>query len=297
MNTKLINNYTPTLPASRWAPIAKVVREAVRAFDRTEVEAVRYALTVMARFADWVHMRAAATLDSSMLHPAVIDVYTQYRATEVSPVVAERERKMLRALAGLSSGPETRPVSTVSTPERPYTGKEQTQIRFWAEVQPSVSRIRSCAAIALLGMGCGLTTSEMLQVRARDLHPLSTGGLGVAVTGTRERFVPALAQWEDLHEHIAAADADEFVIAPGATYRERATLMGIMKSSLGDIRPTPQRMRATWLVGHLDAGTHLTALMHAAGLTSTDSLKRFLPYAAELPEQAFLLALRQAVTA
>ncbi|MBC7680025.1 MAG: hypothetical protein H7233_13720, partial [Pseudorhodobacter sp.] len=39
---------------------------------------------------------------------------------------------------------------------------------------------------------------------------------------------------------------------------------------------SPQRMRATWLVRHLDAGVRVDALLTAAGLDSVTTLDRYL---------------------
>lgn len=57
--------------------------------------------------------------------------------------------------------------------------------------------------------------------------------------------------------------------------------------------PVPQRMRATWLVRHLDAGVRVDALLKAAGLDSLSVLDRYLPSVRPLPADDVLAALSE----
>ena len=288
----IIETYTPTLPATRWAAISSFVRASVRGYTGREPAAVRLALTYMSRFADWVAQTAAANLGPQALQPEVIDVYTVYRSLEVNPTTAQRERKVLRALAGIRPAPEQRPVTTVSIPERPYTETELTWLRNWATWQPGEQQRRNCIATLTLGVGCGLRSAEVLAAGKEHLRPLADGGLGVHVTNGRERTIPVMGEWADLLEQLWREAPEGLLVAPGAANRDRGTLTRVLKCSRGGFKPTPQRLRATWLDAHLRAGTRVDVLLAAAGLTSVDSLKRPLRHLEELPPAVALSALR-----
>ncbi|MET0887894.1 MAG: hypothetical protein ABWX92_15760 [Mycetocola sp.] len=295
-----LESFVPQLPSERWNPIASYVRHSVRGYAQTHSPELSYlAMMHMTMFADWIAFTGVADLDKTALSVEVIDAYTAHRSSEVQPVVAERERKVLRTLAGLAPVVEKRAVSTVSDPLAPYTQQEQSQLRDWAMWQGLPSRTLRCTAIAALGLGCGLTSEEMLHVRADDITTLSDGMLGVRVTDKRERTVPVLTEWNDELETVKA-EATGFVISPNAESRQSALLKDSIKESRGTIKPTAQRMRNTWLLTHIDNSVPLPVLMKAAGLTSPDSLRRLIAAHARVPapaEQLTLLRQAKAVAA
>ena len=59
-------------------------------------------------------------------------------------------------------------------------------------------------------------------------------------------------------------------------------------------KPNPKRLRSTWIVRHLNAGSPLPEFLAAAGLTSTSTLNRYLPYVTPTPG-AFELLTRSEV--
>lgn len=181
--------------------------------------AVRRALTYLSTFADWVLTTGVGPLDESVLVESAIDAFTAHRTTQVKPAVAERERKFLRALGGLPPAQEQRLVSTTATPSTPYTPAEQGAIRRWAESQPTADRRRTCGAIAALGLGCGLTTKEIMHVRRRDIVMLDDAMTGVDVTVGRTRTVPVIADWENALAVTRALPSSQFLVAPGASTR------------------------------------------------------------------------------
>jgi len=81
------------------------------------------------------------------------------------------------------------------------------------------------------------------------------------------------------------------LIAPTARDRKGA-MRSVLGSSVGEAKPTPARLRVTWLVAHLEAGTPLAALLPASGMTSTDSLRRAMSYVRPMSTERRLAALR-----
>lgn len=299
-NSSALDAFVPQLPADRWEPIQEFVRRSVHVYTLTHSPGLSYlAMMHMTMFADWVCFTGVTDLDETALSAAVIDAYTAHRSSEVRPVVAERERKVLRTLAGIAPTVEKRAISTVSDPGAPYTRTEQGQLRNWAMWQGLPARMLRCTAIAALGLGCGLTSAEMAHVRANDIVALEDGMLGVHVTHSRMRTVPVLAEWNDELESVRAGTTG-FIIAPHVDNRRSELLKVSIKDSRGALKPTVQRMRNTWLLTLIDNSVPLPVIMEAAGLTSPDSLRRLIAAHARVPsvtEQLTLLRQAKKVAA
>lgn len=295
-NDSYIASYTPLhLDFDVWAEMESFVRTTIRCRYSAgrRLRATEHALSILTSFAEWVLLTGVTELSDSCLKESVVNAYTTHRKNEVTAAVAERERKVLRTLAGLPNLVEKRTVATTATPSVPYSMLEQEEIRYWAHWQPNVHRLRVAKAIAALGLGCGLTSSEMAQVREKDLIELEDGLLGVWV---QNRVVPVLAEWNDELSSTRTGIPDEFLVSPRSTLRDKpATAASLALCGPGS--PSPQRMRATWLLAHVEASTNIFSLMAAAGISAPDFLRRLAAYASFTPasEQASAFRLAEEV--
>lgn len=287
---KVLTTYTPTMPAENWATIRNFVATTMRArfAEHRDSRAISNGLSTIAGFADWVAATGVGKLNATVLRADVIDAYAAFRRGEVNLAVAERERKALRTVAGLPNAPGARTASTNATEAVPYTRAEQGEIRRWSEGQFSDDASRSATAIAALGLGCGLSANELMRVCGRHLVVLDDGMMGVRVYG---RTVPVLAEWDDELRKLACGDPEQYLIRPARNRRDGKSCTDVIYE-LGDPRPSSQRMRATWLLAHVDAGTHIPTLIAASGLTSPDFLRRVLPFATVATEHARTRMLR-----
>ncbi|MGZ0711299.1 hypothetical protein ACWPKO_23525 (plasmid) [Coraliomargarita sp. W4R53] len=285
--------YNPLIPQDTWAEVMPFVIEAVsaRCGHMTKRGTDEYKRT-LAYFGDWVvQTRMVALVDA--LTPDVIDVYTEDRKQEVIPVMAERERKMLRELAGMPRSVERRTVSTSSEPERPYSEAELGMFQTWASHQRSEYQRIGCMAVFAFGVGCGLTASETLSIRGTDIFQVA----GVfAVRVPRDgRVVPSTDRWQHYLKRVAENAPSGIIVAPDASDRKSA-MRTVLRYSSGQCKPTPARLRVTWLVAHLEAGTPLAALLPASGMTSTDSLRRAMSFVRPMTAERSLAALRMQET-
>lgn len=288
-NLTLINSYHPNLDPAVWASMRSFVCDTVRdrfTVGRTVAD-TRRALIILTTFADWALFAGAGEL---LLRDDIIDAYITHRHLEADAAVTERERKLLRTLGGYENTREDRENSTSALPSTPLTEGEQEEVRVWMTTQPSAERRRQSTAIAALGLGAGLTSHEMMNVRGRDILTLGDGLAGIVLD---DRLVPVLADWND-ELTSCVCGLDDYVIAPRATVRTANTLRVVVRGSRGPVSPV-QRMRATWLLQHVNAGTPLNNLMLAAGLEDASFLRRLLPFAIELTGTAHVEALRLSV--
>lgn len=138
-----------------------------------------------------------------------------------------------------------------------------------------------------LGLGAGLTARQMSRVRGTDIRTDLRAGEGRMTVAVRDaeghvvRTVPVLAPFTPMLAGIARHAGD----APALTGRGQNTSRRVesirVAFSLRDphnLRPTPWRLRATWILVHLACGTPLPALLAAAGLTTTTAFDALLPY-------------------
>lgn len=284
------SHYNPMLGSATWTRVQPFVDETIaeRCADMSERQIDEHQRS-LAFFGDWIVQTGMVELHEA-LSEDIIDVYTVDRAKEIVPVMAERERKMLRRLAGMTPSVEKRAVSTASEPERPYSDDELATFRHWASYQRTDHQRAACMAIFALGVGCGLTSGEILTVRGRDLLDLD-GVLAVRVARDG-RIVPVVDRWEVCFAKVMADNPTEaLVVAPHATHRYGA-MQHVLRTSKGDVKPTAARLRMTWLVAHLEAGTPLAALLPASGMTSTDSLRRAMSFVRPIPADRSYEALR-----
>lgn len=281
--------YTPYIEPTSWKRIEPFVSQLIDTRCDGMNEQWRYAHThALTYFADWIFSTRMMALDDS-LRGDVIEIYAAERAREISPSVAGRERNMLRTLAGLLNAAPPGQVIGSSTPSAPYAPADLSELHSWAMHQRTDYLRRACLAIFTLCLGCGLRAGEALKLRGRDIITLADGiSLAVHVNG---RTVPVIARWNDelaaLKSLVPGAD---LAIAPHAKHRKDA--LAAILSSTKTLQPNPQRLRATWLISHVNAGTPLPTLLAAAGLTSLESIRRIFQYTTALPNAQAMDALR-----
>ncbi|MEO7836167.1 MAG: hypothetical protein ABIS21_00830 [Acidimicrobiales bacterium] len=130
--------------------------------------------------------------------------------------------------------------------------------------------------------------------RAAARQPVRTdverqdGGVVVRLGGARPRQVWVLDRYADAVA-AAAERCDEQFMLGGIKADRRSVTTGLLHSIAGDpALPAlePSRLRSTWLVSHLAAGTRLDVLMAAAGLASTTSLGDLVCFLDPLPAGA-----------
>ena len=281
--------YTPRfLDPDVWAEMSDFIRTTVerRYASGRSLRATEHALSILTSFAEWVLITGVTAISVKALNERIINAYTSHRKSEVEAPVAERERKLLRTLAGLPNTVEKRTVATTSTPSTPYSPLEQEEIRYWVHWQLTKHRSSVAAAIAALGLGCGLTSGEMAKVREKDIIELEDGLLGVTLEG---RTIPVLAEWNDELASTLTDEPSKYLISPRSVLRDKSAIATSLRIC-GPGSPSPQRMRATWLLAHVDASTNIFALMAAAGLSAPDFLRRLASFASFTPASSFRLS-------
>ena len=173
----------------------------------------------------------------------------------------------------------------------PYTPAELAQLSNDASHQTTEGRCRAARALIALGAGAGLDGRWCTRVRADDV--LIDGAVLLRVGDPVARVVPVLARWEsDILELAATAD-NEFLVGGYSTSRNRASaLTASFEVPPGHPKLSCARLRSTWLLWHLTAGTRLPELAVAAGLRGVTVLSDLLADVPPMDERDAISMLR-----
>lgn len=289
--------YTPVMRADYWAVIAPFVRDAVRRAAPNTTYSEKQLYPVTARVALWAWQTASLPLEVEVVFsPAVIDRFAAQGLPQYTKAgrntMRSRLRRMADVLLGDNREPDRERPMGNSTAVRPYSAAEVAALYSWATGQPDGERYSSAMTLLALGLGAGLTGSEIATLKIGDIQ-VDDEGVVVHVGGTRPREVPVLREWEGaLVERAAGREAGSWAFREGREGRNRNLVTDFAARSYGEVGLQARRMRATWIVHHLEAGTQLPALLAAAGFQNPEALGRFMKFATVLSATTLRAAFR-----
>ncbi len=185
--------------------------------------------------------------------------------------LGRRRALLLRVAEELGTVERPLPPLYGSEPSAPYSEQQVAEMRVWAELQRPDRREQARRLLAL-GLGAGLSAGELCGVTWRDI---TDSGRVIMVGGRRPRVVRVGSEWSDVLRSAACGELDEFVFLPSIQlYTNKVP--DFVRSTIGDqLRPVPQRMRATWLVARMSQGMPVQNLIYEAGVKSLAALARF----------------------
>ena len=286
----VIRTYTPKIPAEHWAVIGDFVRAAVDDCDGLTPYEASNLMHAASHHVHWTWRVAGLPLErDAVFRPAVVQEFIARGCSSFwSPSIRGNRRSQLMRMSELLLGPDLAPVRGEPLPNpdpsSPYSAAEVTSLRSWANGQSTPFRIVNANVLLALGLGAGLSTSEIVGARAEHVT-VDVDGVLVEVTGKRARVVTVIAEWESVLADVAdaAMHGDMPLFRPRCS-REAQHLVSnfVSDGQKGRVRAIPQRMRATWLVTHMAAGTPVVALMAAAGVDSLEALTRYVRFVPDL---------------
>jgi len=230
----------------------------------------------------WAHVVSGLPLEREFLFRRdVIAVAVQQLPMKSDASLGRRRAILLRVAEALGVSERAMPPLYGSEPSAPYAAQEIAELRVWSAVQEE-SRRGSARVLLALGIGAGLTSSELCGVTSSDI---SSDASWIEVSGPRARAVQVEAEWRDaLRGALHITDGPIF--QPNVRWYPNK-ISDYVRSTRGDqLRPKPQRMRATWLLRRMTDGIPVQDLLYAAGVKSLDALarfERFLPAPAVVP--------------
>ncbi|WJY00408.1 MULTISPECIES: hypothetical protein [unclassified Curtobacterium] len=292
--------YQPTFPADRWAFIESFVLDAAVATAAAASLDVDRVLVVAAPYVDWVvNVNGYPAATMVVFHPVMVRRYVTRSDVSWADTTRRTYRSLLmrasEALVG--SVPLEFAATSPQNTAAPYSDLDLHLLESWARGQATAARRRSAGVTLALCTGAGLKANELLQVRRRDIT-VDTDGVLITVARTG-RVVPLLARFEPLLlESAADVATDNWVFgSPKRIKHGISTLTTFLYDTDRGNEPDPvtTRMRNTWLITHLIAGTNLRALMTAAGVTKFEHLDQLVAHVPALEDASYRRQLRAEV--
>lgn len=285
-----IANYKPnSIPVAEWDNvIGPLVRACVIKTGVDKRYQVIHALRGTAGLAVWARQQGIPLQPEQLFAVETVDRYV----TVGLPHMSAESRRTLRAvirmvgIANTRNAPwEPRPVALPRNHlQAPYTA---TDIGWWWEIattQSTPGRARTAQAVVALGLGVGIITSEHHDVTGENVRR-SGEALVVDIPGERARTVACQAVWADRLEELAAQHRSEPLIGTYSRNRNRVnSLIARVERPAGMPTLVPARLRSTWIVGLLNRGVPIPALMSAVGWTAIPRLDDYMQYLAVTDE-------------
>ena len=287
-----INRFSPRdVPADVWGRIEPVVKESVTKVGFTDAVLARKCLSVVGQLAVWADRIGHPVDAGALFTPEFIDRFIAEGCTHLSPGTRTNYRSQLWQVGAAMVGHTLFPPRSASLRPSdllpPYTPAEVTELVSWSKGLPTASMRRDSWGLLALGLGTGMRAEEITRAVGTDVS-VEDGIAVVQVLGTGgriERVVPIHHLWADHVVELAAESGSRPFFRLDRTRILRNDIVGFIRRCSIDETPkfTVQRLRVTWLVGHLGAGTHLHALERASGV-AVGQLVKYLSFAAPLDD-------------
>ena len=292
--TLRVASYCPrAVDGALWAEIRPFVLSCASALPLGGFASATRTLRVLVQVALWARGEGIALDRELVFDPDTVERFVA--ASPGSDASRATYRAVLRRIGPLLTRkapwePRRPPVSRRQV-AAPYTPAELALLSNDASHQTTEGRCRAARALIALGAGAGLDGRWCTRVRADDV--LVDGAVLLRVGDPVARVVPVLARWEsDILELAATAD-NEFLVGGYSTSRNRASaLTASFEVPPGYPKLSCARLRSTWLLWHLTAGTRLPELAVAAGLRGVTVLSDLLADVPPMDERDAISMLR-----
>lgn len=160
----------------------------------------------------------------------------------------------------------------------PYLVGEVASMFTLAAHQPTRARQMRLSGLLCLGLGAGLSGSDLRHVTGRHVR-CHKAGVVVVVEGCRQRAVPVLERYGDKLLESARFAGKNYVTGGSSPDRRNLTANLTKNISGGEdvVAIEPSRLRITWLI-EVSELIGLKALLAAAGITSSGRLGAICAY-------------------
>jgi hypothetical protein len=235
-------------------------------------------MTVITELVIWIDTLGLPVEPAVVFHPDNIDRFAAEGCAHLASGTQHNYRRQLRAAGAAVLGTEFFPPPPLSLKRSvslaPYSSGDIAALRSWCRGLSTERYRQGVAVILALGLGAGIPSQELNRMVGTDIS-VDADGVTVNVIGDRARDVPVLDAWADSVAELAQRAGPAPIFLPERTSIERRQVPNFIAKCPKDEAPTlnVSRLRNTWIIGHLSAGTHLIALAEAAGVDASQVVK------------------------
>jgi hypothetical protein len=276
--------YVPrSIDAGLWnSGLGDFVRFQLNRLDLTDCLAGRLAWTLATHGAFCVSQGLPLEIEA-ILDPDAVERFCSWAKDHYRPSTAATMRSRLRKLGPLLTTKAPWEPSPPSLKRRslsiPYSQRELDVILRDVHHQATAQRSRAATAITLLGLGAGLDARWICRVRGCDVSD-KAGLVTVNVAEPSARIVVIRSCFAtELSELAKHCGKELLVSSTGANGKNLVSnLCAKITIDRGRIHLNASRLRSSWLVAHLCAGTPMACLIKAAGCKGFGSFDDLLPF-------------------
>jgi len=242
------------------------------------------ALRGLSRFA---HTQGIPAGREFLLDYDVIEAFCVAGLAGRAPATRGTYRSALYRLAEAANGPPGQrptPFPGARAPA-PYSPGERAELAAVAAAQRDAAKRASALAVVVFGIGAGLRPGELVALRGDDV---ARHGRQVVVRagGPAARVVPVTAGYAGRAWELACRAGSDFVFRPGPADRSYKNFVTNFGRGLAADPAAPalsmRRARATFICGHLAAGTPVGVLLAVTGIAEAGSLARYARHVADV---------------
>ncbi|MFB6611815.1 hypothetical protein ACFCVO_15910 [Agromyces sp. NPDC056379] len=287
-----VERYKPKRPTPGWERISPFARDiAARASDNP-ASAAR-TMVILSPFLLWcITEQGLPMTTEDLLTPRIIDAYVGSleradgtKATYRSKLIDTAERLNPNGFPPRMERIGRRSIAA------PYSQSEMTEFENWANFQASDIKTRKARLMLALCAGAGLRPGE-LDLLCSDVTVDDRGVVLNLRSSEAPRDIPVLSRWESwITAELEKLPVDGPLWMSDRQRKNKSLLNSFTEKTSGKA-PNGARLRATWIVAHLAAGTPIKELMRAAGMVQFNNLHHYLAYVDDVGPLAYRAVLR-----
>jgi integrase len=282
--SRALRPYRPQMAPEKWEAMAPYVHDIVSRAGLQVTYTARQLYPAVTRLVEFATDNHVPLEDGTVFDPLTIGRFINHHFAGYNRASRNTMRARLRRVSEALLGDEAEgrfKALGKAEASRPYSLPDIASLEAWSRAQTSEERRTSASALLSLGLGAGLTGSEIVHLRATHVENRS-GTFVVQVAGDHPRQVPVLAAWTNhLENRLTFLGGDGWVFRSDQHGGNINLITDFVSRSGKNVPLQARRMRATWIVHHLEAGTSLKRLLRIAGLQSAEAFDRILPFVTE----------------
>jgi integrase len=168
----------------------------------------------------------------------------------------------------------------VARTRAPYSSREVIRLISQGRTRSTRRRRHNWQMLVALGLGCGLSAVEAMELRREDIV-LLPAHVEVRPKGDRARTVICMSEWDSRLTTLVTSDTmTDFAITTKNRPDDPSGWVGHQISQMAswDTGFTMDRLRSTFIVTHVQAGTSPIHLLKMLGMKSFETIERLLPW-------------------
>jgi len=270
-----VRRYVPSaLQPGDWEHVAEFTRSVALDIHPADRRRAIEAMRTLSQFVVWAHRQGIPLDREAIFTPDVVERYIAVGCSHLAHASRATRRSDLRRF----STAVTRRAPWAPLPPRmradyavvPYTHAEVDRLLEVAHQQRTPTQRRRLTSTLALGLGTGIYPRETWRVTTDHLV-LQQGHLCLEVPGDTPRTVPITPPHDATLDQIRRDDPGSTILGFVAREWDRSRLWHMIEKAEipADCPPIKMsRLRATWMLDHLEHRVHLNALAKLAGVTS-----------------------------